>query len=44
MKRRFSTCCFPGEALLESGIRVTSVFTSPALRCVQTARHILEGR
>ncbi|XP_008708419.2 ubiquitin-associated and SH3 domain-containing protein A isoform X1 [Ursus americanus] len=31
-----------GEALLESGIRVTSVFTSPALRCVQTARHILE--
>uniref|UniRef100_A0A8C0L1M3 Ubiquitin-associated and SH3 domain-containing protein A n=1 Tax=Canis lupus dingo TaxID=286419 RepID=A0A8C0L1M3_CANLU len=31
-----------GEALLDSGIRVTSVFTSPALRCVQTAKHILE--
>ncbi|KAF3815611.1 hypothetical protein GH733_016884 [Mirounga leonina] len=33
-----------GEALLDSGIRVSSVFASPALRCVQTARHILEGR
>ncbi|XP_059020783.1 ubiquitin-associated and SH3 domain-containing protein A isoform X2 [Mustela lutreola] len=31
-----------GEALLDSGIRVTAAFTSPALRCVQTARHILE--
>ncbi|XP_036303344.1 ubiquitin-associated and SH3 domain-containing protein A isoform X2 [Pipistrellus kuhlii] len=31
-----------GEALLDSGIRITSVFTSPALRCVQTAKHILE--
>ncbi|GAB5576233.1 ubiquitin-associated and SH3 domain-containing protein A isoform X1 [Prionailurus iriomotensis] len=33
-----------GEALRDSGIRITSVFTSPALRCVQTAKHILEGR
>lgn len=39
----FSTCFFPGEALLDSGIQITSVFTSPALRCVQTAKHILEG-
>ncbi|XP_064332303.1 ubiquitin-associated and SH3 domain-containing protein A isoform X1 [Camelus dromedarius] len=31
-----------GEALLDSGISVTCVFTSPALRCVQTAKHILE--
>ncbi|XP_008825635.1 ubiquitin-associated and SH3 domain-containing protein A [Nannospalax galili] len=31
-----------GDALLDSGIRVTAVFTSPALRCVQTAKHILE--
>jgi hypothetical protein len=35
---------FSGEALLDSGIRVTAVFASPALRCVQTAKHILEGR
>lgn len=40
----FSTCFFPGEALLDSGIQITSVFTSPALRCVQTAKHILEGQ
>ncbi|XP_055975616.1 ubiquitin-associated and SH3 domain-containing protein A [Sorex fumeus] len=31
-----------GEALRDSGIRITSVFASPALRCVQTAQHILE--
>ncbi|XP_037000487.2 ubiquitin-associated and SH3 domain-containing protein A isoform X1 [Artibeus jamaicensis] len=31
-----------GEALLDSGARITSVFASPALRCVQTAKHILE--
>nr|XP_048307240.1 ubiquitin-associated and SH3 domain-containing protein A isoform X2 [Myodes glareolus] len=31
-----------GEALLDSGIRVTAVYVSPALRCVQTAKHILE--
>ncbi|XP_057360883.1 ubiquitin-associated and SH3 domain-containing protein A isoform X1 [Manis pentadactyla] len=31
-----------GEALLDSGVSITSVFTSPALRCVQTAKHILE--
>ncbi|XP_004696967.1 ubiquitin-associated and SH3 domain-containing protein A isoform X1 [Echinops telfairi] len=31
-----------GEALLDSGISITSVFVSPALRCVQTAKHILE--
>ncbi|XP_029794763.1 ubiquitin-associated and SH3 domain-containing protein A isoform X2 [Suricata suricatta] len=32
-----------GEALLDSGVRLACVFSSPALRCVQTARHILEG-
>ncbi|XP_008068373.1 ubiquitin-associated and SH3 domain-containing protein A isoform X2 [Carlito syrichta] len=31
-----------GDAFLDSGIRITSVFTSPALRCVQTAKLILE--
>ncbi|XP_006893994.1 PREDICTED: ubiquitin-associated and SH3 domain-containing protein A [Elephantulus edwardii] len=31
-----------GEALLDSGIRITSVFVSPSLRCMQTAKHILE--
>uniref|UniRef100_A0A8C5KXJ6 Ubiquitin-associated and SH3 domain-containing protein A n=1 Tax=Jaculus jaculus TaxID=51337 RepID=A0A8C5KXJ6_JACJA len=31
-----------GEALLESGVRISAVFASPALRCVQTAKHILE--
>ena len=43
-RRHSSTHCFPGEALLESGTSITSVFTSPALRCVQTAKHILEGQ
>ncbi|KAL2805462.1 ubiquitin-associated and SH3 domain-containing protein A isoform 2 [Daubentonia madagascariensis] len=31
-----------GAALLDSGARITSAFTSPALRCVQTAKLILE--
>ncbi|XP_003798118.1 ubiquitin-associated and SH3 domain-containing protein A isoform X1 [Otolemur garnettii] len=31
-----------GAALLDSGVRVISVFTSPALRCVQTAKLLLE--
>ncbi|XP_033611850.1 ubiquitin-associated and SH3 domain-containing protein A isoform X2 [Fukomys damarensis] len=31
-----------GDSLLDSGVRITAVFSSPALRCVQTARHILE--
>ncbi|XP_032031110.1 ubiquitin-associated and SH3 domain-containing protein A isoform X2 [Hylobates moloch] len=31
-----------GDALLDSGIRISSVFASPALRCVQTAKLILE--
>ncbi|XP_037380800.1 ubiquitin-associated and SH3 domain-containing protein A [Talpa occidentalis] len=31
-----------GEALLDSGVQIASVFSSPALRCVQTATHILE--
>ncbi|XP_027785153.2 ubiquitin-associated and SH3 domain-containing protein A isoform X1 [Marmota flaviventris] len=31
-----------GGALMDSGVRLTAVFTSPALRCVQTAKHILE--
>ncbi|XP_069437729.1 ubiquitin-associated and SH3 domain-containing protein A isoform X2 [Ovis canadensis] len=34
-------CRMAGEALLDSGIRIASVFSSPALRCVQTAKHIL---
>ncbi|KAM4889006.1 ubiquitin-associated and SH3 domain-containing protein A [Thomomys bottae] len=31
-----------GDALLDSSLRVVAVFASPALRCVQTAKHILE--
>uniref|UniRef100_A0A5F9CQV3 Ubiquitin associated and SH3 domain containing A n=1 Tax=Oryctolagus cuniculus TaxID=9986 RepID=A0A5F9CQV3_RABIT len=31
-----------GDALQASGIRIAAVFASPALRCVQTAKHILE--
>ncbi|XP_005375881.1 PREDICTED: ubiquitin-associated and SH3 domain-containing protein A [Chinchilla lanigera] len=31
-----------GGSLLDSGVRITAVFSSPALRCVQTANHILE--
>ncbi|KAM6162547.1 ubiquitin-associated and SH3 domain-containing protein A isoform 2-T2 [Erethizon dorsatum] len=31
-----------GDSLLDSGIRITAIFSSPALRCVQTANHILE--
>uniref|UniRef100_H0VNQ5 Ubiquitin-associated and SH3 domain-containing protein A n=1 Tax=Cavia porcellus TaxID=10141 RepID=H0VNQ5_CAVPO len=31
-----------GNSLLDSGVRITAVFSSPALRCVQTANHILE--
>ncbi|XP_036075405.1 ubiquitin-associated and SH3 domain-containing protein A isoform X2 [Rousettus aegyptiacus] len=30
-----------GEALLGSGVPITAVYSSPALRCVQTAQHIL---
>ncbi|XP_012882864.1 PREDICTED: ubiquitin-associated and SH3 domain-containing protein A isoform X2 [Dipodomys ordii] len=32
-----------GDALRDSGLRVAAAFASPALRCVQTARHILEA-
>ena len=32
-----------GEGMREQGIRVTHVFSSPALRCVQTADAILHG-
>jgi ubiquitin-associated SH3 domain-containing protein len=32
-----------GNALLKSGVSFTHAFTSPALRCVQTCHHILEG-
>lgn len=35
---------FPGEALLGSGVPITAVYSSPALRCVQTAEHILGGQ
>ncbi|XP_020639627.3 ubiquitin-associated and SH3 domain-containing protein A [Pogona vitticeps] len=32
-----------GEALLEQQVMVSCVYSSPALRCIQTAQHILEG-
>ncbi|KAM9031087.1 ubiquitin-associated and SH3 domain-containing protein A [Sarcophilus harrisii] len=31
-----------GEALLDSGIKISYMYCSPALRCIQTAKHILE--
>ncbi|NWV86115.1 UBS3A protein, partial [Dasyornis broadbenti] len=32
-----------GEALLDQEVTVSSVYSSPALRCVQTAQHVLQG-
>ncbi|NXE66349.1 UBS3A protein, partial [Calcarius ornatus] len=32
-----------GEALLEQEVTVSYVYSSPALRCVQTAQHVLQG-
>ena len=32
-----------GEGMREEGVRITQAFSSPSLRCVQTAHHILEG-
>lgn len=33
-----------GEALLEKEVIVGCVYSSPALHCIQTAHHILEGK
>ncbi|XP_019381019.1 PREDICTED: ubiquitin-associated and SH3 domain-containing protein A [Gavialis gangeticus] len=32
-----------GEALLEKEVAVSSIYSSPALRCIQTAHHVLQG-
>ncbi|NXS21832.1 UBS3A protein, partial [Mystacornis crossleyi] len=32
-----------GEALLDQEVTVSSVYSSPALRCLQTAQHVLQG-
>ncbi|NWU06338.1 UBS3A protein, partial [Cephalopterus ornatus] len=32
-----------GEALLDQEVMVSYVYSSPALRCVQTAQHVLQG-
>uniref|UniRef100_A0A803V1W4 Ubiquitin associated and SH3 domain containing A n=1 Tax=Ficedula albicollis TaxID=59894 RepID=A0A803V1W4_FICAL len=32
-----------GEALLDQEVTVSHVYSSPALRCVQTAQHVLQG-
>ncbi|XP_062982655.1 ubiquitin-associated and SH3 domain-containing protein A [Elgaria multicarinata webbii] len=32
-----------GEALLENEVMVSCLYSSPALRCIQTAQHVLEG-
>ncbi|XP_071806227.1 ubiquitin-associated and SH3 domain-containing protein B-like [Asterias amurensis] len=32
-----------GESMRENGIKITHVYSSPALRCVQTAQAILQG-
>ncbi|NXP27776.1 UBS3A protein, partial [Scytalopus superciliaris] len=43
------SCCgifqsrLTGEALLEQEVTVSYVYSSPALRCVQTAHHVLQG-
>uniref|UniRef100_A0ACB8FHB0 Ubiquitin-associated and SH3 domain-containing protein A n=1 Tax=Sphaerodactylus townsendi TaxID=933632 RepID=A0ACB8FHB0_9SAUR len=43
------TCCgifqsrLIGEALLEKKVSISCVYSSPALRCIQTAHHVLEG-
>ncbi|XP_054829368.1 ubiquitin-associated and SH3 domain-containing protein A [Eublepharis macularius] len=43
------TCCgifqsrLIGEALLEKELKISHVYSSPALRCIQTAHHVLEG-
>ncbi|NXY42684.1 UBS3A protein, partial [Ceuthmochares aereus] len=33
-----------GEALLDQAVTVSYVYSSPALRCIQTAQHILQGK
>uniref|UniRef100_A0A8C5T8H0 Ubiquitin-associated and SH3 domain-containing protein A n=1 Tax=Malurus cyaneus samueli TaxID=2593467 RepID=A0A8C5T8H0_9PASS len=43
------SCCgifqarLTGEALLDQQLTVSHVYSSPALRCVQTAQHLLQG-
>ncbi|NWT02065.1 UBS3A protein, partial [Mionectes macconnelli] len=43
------SCCgifqsrLTGEALLDQEVMVSYVYSSPALRCVQTAQHVLQG-
>ena len=32
-----------GEGMREEGVRISHAFSSPSLRCVETAKHILEG-
>lgn len=34
----------PGEALLDQEVTVSYVYSSPALRCIQTAQHVLQGK
>ncbi|NXN20076.1 UBS3A protein, partial [Indicator maculatus] len=32
-----------GEALLDQGVTVNYIYSSPALHCIQTAQHVLQG-
>lgn len=33
-----------GKSLIESGIKVTAIYSSPSLRCIQTAQHLMKAQ
>ena len=37
------SCMVTGEALKDVDVPLTHIYASPALRCVETATHILQG-
>lgn len=45
MSKQHLTLLFPlGEALLDQEVIVSYMYSSPALRCIQTAQHVLQGK